>query len=472
MSLRTLTGLILSALIFICGTIDLNDLPDYNSQMVPSYILKDNTSGNFITNEGATLGRVLFYDKNLSVNNKVACASCHMQEFAFSDTALVSEGANDQTGRHSMRLINSRFADETRFFWDERAASLEEQTTMPIRDHGEMGFSGSNGDPGFSDLLEKLDEIDYYNELFFLVYGDTLITEARMQLALAQFIRSIQSFDSKYDIGRAQVNNDGAPFPNFTNNENAGKNLFITPPQFDSNGLRTAGGLGCGGCHRPPEFDIDTNSGSNGVILAVGGGQGNLDTFITRSPTLRDLLDPNGELNGPMMHNGQFNTIQGVIQHYNSLPAFIQNPTLALLLDPRLRPNGNPQQLNMTPQERGQLISFLQTLTGSDVYTNPKWSNPFDSSGNINITGGQFTSVYESEKTEVQIFPNPASSTLNLKGIDAKAYLRIFDNNGKMLGEWNASANRASINISSLKSGVYTLHVVDNSTRYFRFIKK
>jgi len=94
----------------------------------------------------ATLGRVLFYDKQLSANGAIACASCHKQEFAFSDTAQQSVGLNGGlTGRHSMRLVNSRFADEVRFFWDERASSLEDQTTQPIQDHVEMGFSGENG---------------------------------------------------------------------------------------------------------------------------------------------------------------------------------------------------------------------------------------------------------------------------------------------------------------------------------------
>ena len=77
----------------------------------------------------------------------------------------------------------------------------------------------------------KLTAVGYYKELFKFVYGSEEITEVKIQNALSQFIRSIQSFDSKYDIGRAQVANDGQPFPNFTNQENMGKNMFLTPPQ-------------------------------------------------------------------------------------------------------------------------------------------------------------------------------------------------------------------------------------------------
>jgi cytochrome c peroxidase len=122
-----------------------------------------------------------------------------------------------------MRLIHTRFGIESRFFWDERAATLELQTTQPIADHSELGFSGQNGRPNMNALLSKLRNIGYYQELFQFVYGDKLVTEARLQECLSQFIRSIQSFDSRYDAGRSLVPNDGAPFPNFTTRENEGK---------------------------------------------------------------------------------------------------------------------------------------------------------------------------------------------------------------------------------------------------------
>ncbi len=97
-----------------------------------------------------------------------------------------------------MRLINNRFSQAQRRFWDERATSVENQSTRPIQAHVEMGFSGTNGDPDFSDLVTKLSAIEEYQVLFVGVYGNSNITETRIQRALAQFIRSIQSFDSKY----------------------------------------------------------------------------------------------------------------------------------------------------------------------------------------------------------------------------------------------------------------------------------
>ena len=354
------------------SSVDLENLANYANQTVPSYIIKDNSLGNAITDKGATLGRVLFYDKNLSSNNTISCASCHKQEFAFSDTNVASTGVNGTTGRHSMRLINSRFASETKFFWDERAINLETQTTMPIKDHGEMGFSGENGDLSFNDLITKLSAIGYYKELFTFVYGTEEITEAKIQSALAQFIRSIQSFDSKYDIGRALAINDGQPFSNFTAQENQGKNLFLSPPIFNASGVRTSGGLGCAGCHRAPEFDIDPNTLNNGIIGTIAGT--GIDSGNTRAPSLRDLVRTDGTSNGPMMLTGVITTLQAAIGHYGTINLAPGNNNL----DPRLTPNGVGQQLNLTATEVNAVIAFLRTLSGTDVYTNTKWSNPFN----------------------------------------------------------------------------------------------
>lgn len=352
--------------------LDLNNLDNYANQTIPNYIRKNNTGSNLITDKGATLGRVLFYDKNLSSNNQIACASCHQQANAFSDVNVASNGVNGVKNRHSMRLINNRFAIETKFFWDERASSLEFQTTQPIRNHIEMGFSGTNGDLDFNGLIAKLKDIAYYRELFTFVYGSDEITETKIQLALAQFIKSIQSFDSKYDSGRAQVANDNVPFPNFTAEENNGKNLFLTPPVFNASGSRTGGGLGCAGCHAAPEFDIDPNSLNNGIGNLING---EFDFTVTRAPSLRDLIKLNGFVNGQMMHTGVFTSLEDAVEHYGNLTiAAANNPNL----DPRLKPNGFGQQLNLNSAEIDAVVAFLKTLSGTNVYTDKKWSSPFN----------------------------------------------------------------------------------------------
>lgn len=355
--------------IVFSGKIDLDNLANYEGQGKPGYILQDNTNINPITNEGATLGRVLFYDVNLSVDNNISCGHCHKQKFAFGDTALASSGVNGFTGRHSMRLVNGRYALEQRFFWDERAINLEAQTLQPIQDHKEMGFSGTNGDPSLQDLIDKLESIGYYKELFTFVYGDPQITEERMQKALSQFVRSIQSFDTKYDAGRSSAPNNVAPFTNFTPQENQGKQLFSAPPAFDPNGIRTGGGLGCQGCHRAPEFDIDPGSRNNGIVGTIGSSAQDLN--VTRSPSLRDFMRADGTLITPAMHDASLKTIDAVIEHYNNIT---DNPNL----DPRLRPGGQPQKLQLTVQEKEALIAFLKTLTGTAIYTDPRWSDPFN----------------------------------------------------------------------------------------------
>jgi cytochrome c peroxidase len=350
------------------GRIQINNLPIYANQGVPEYIQRDNSGFNPITNEGAILGRVLFYDKNLSFDNSMSCSSCHQQKFAFGDTAKVSRGVQGGlTRRHAMRLINARFGEEQSFFWDERAATLETQTSMPIKDHAELGYSGLEGRPGYGDLLKKLQTIRYYNELFKLAFGDSVITETRMQRALAQFVRSIQSFDSKYDEGYTQN------FANFTAEEKRGLSLFTAVPQTEAEdgiNVRVAGGVGCAFCHRPPEFDIRPETGNNGVG-GVANNPGENDFQNTRAPSLRNLANPAGVLNGPLMHDASITSFEDLIATIGKLEP---NPT-NINLDPILRPGFD---LKITDQEALDLTAFLKTLTGKDVYSDERWADPFD----------------------------------------------------------------------------------------------
>ena len=342
----------------------------------PDYIQKDNLGGATLDDKIATLGRVLFYDRELSANKTIACSSCHLQEFAFSDTAKRSVGLDGGlTHRHAMRLINVRFAVEQRMFWDERASNLLSQVTVPIEDHLEMGFSGTQGQPGMDSLLHRLSQLPYYRELFAWAFdGDSTPTSVRLAHALTQFVASIESFDSKFDEGYEANNGSVAgPFSNFTPAENQGKQLFLAPPQLNHQGVRTGGGAGCAGCHAPPEFDIDPNSRNNGVDATAADPNG-LDASNTRAPTLRDVLGPSGLPNGPMMHTGNFIAMETVIEHYNEVVPQPGNTNV----DPRLLAfGGQTRKLELTGNERAQLEAFLKTLTGTTVYTETRWSNPF-----------------------------------------------------------------------------------------------
>ncbi len=439
--------------ILISGTVDLNNLFNYENQETPSYVTKDNTpESNVIDNKIATLGRVLFYDKNLSSNNTIACASCHQQAFAFSDPLTASIGLNgESTNRHSMRLINSRFSNEERFFWDERAISLENQVTQPIKDHIEMGYSGADGDPNFNDLITKLSAISYYETLFEFAYGTPLIDEVRIQKALAQFVRSIQSFDSKFDSGLLEVQNINQPFPNFTTLENQGKQLFLSPP--------INGGAGCAGCHVPPEFDIDPITLNNGVIGVIGNPL-ELDLTNTRAPSLRDIVNPDGSLNGPLMHDGSLTTLLQVINHYNAIPNQAANTNL----DNRLNPPGPGLQiLGLTDNEKDALQAFLKTLTGSAVYTNEIWSNPFDDQGNISIVGDQLSSKEEIFGKSVTLFPNPAITVISVGIISGNYQVEIYDMKGQLVDQ-KSIVGDDRINLESLPKAIYIIKIKDFET--------
>ncbi|BAO77328.1 cytochrome-c peroxidase [Winogradskyella sp. PG-2] len=238
---------------------------------------EDNTpNNNPITDNGATLGRVLFYDKKLSLNNTISCASCHIQENGFSDPNQFSLGfEGGLTGRNSMGLSNARFYENGRFFWDERAATLEDQTLMPIQDLVEMGMT-------LEELETKLAQEGYYTILFENAFGDESITSERIAFAISQFIRSMVSFESKFDEGLDQAQNSNNNFPNFTASENRGKQLFM------SNQTR------CFDCHATVAFvgDNARNIGLDVVISDPGIGgitNNNNDLGEFKVPSLRNI---------------------------------------------------------------------------------------------------------------------------------------------------------------------------------------
>lgn len=443
--MRFLRGGFLGLLLWLClaGTIDLANLFGYSSQEVPAYIARDNSPvDNPITDLGATLGRVLFYDKALSLNYTVACATCHQQQFAFSDTARQSVGFDgDVTGRHSMRLINIRFAEDPRAFWNERAPSIEAQTTQPIQDHAEMGFSGSGNQPALDSLLRRLQELEHYQTLFPLVFGDSTITEDRLQKALSQFLRSIQSFDSRFDEGMAQALSLQTPFPTFTQSENIGKAIFLRPVQRG----------GCQGCHRAPEFDIDPLTHNNGVV-------GNLlnpadqDLSNTRAPTLRDLVGPNGTINGPIMHDGSLNSLLDVVNHYDSIPSNMG-------LDQRLRgANGLGQIINYSPDDKANLVAFLETLTSENVYTEMAYSDPFEPDGSISLTGSSRT-VTALGNLRFTAYPNPATDWVKLDLPQGDFVYTLFDTQGRQVLEGRCSDASAQLDIHNLEAGSYLVQV-------------
>jgi cytochrome c peroxidase len=310
----------------------------------------DNTpDNNPVTDAGATLGRVLFYDTRLSANNKISCGSCHVQKNAFTDPNRFSKGfAGKLTDRHAMSLVNLRYQPRGRFFWDERATDLEAAVLLPIQSKVEMGQD-------LTRLVELVSKDENYPELFQRAFGDGKVTSERIGKALAQFLRSIVSCRSKYDEGMAQAASARDDFPNFSAQENRGKALFLSS---------------CAVCHLP-KADVSflmltaANNGLDGDYKNSDGGVGDItlnprDIGRFKSPSLRNV-----ERTAPYMHDGRLATLDAVIDHYSKDVKPHPN------LDPRVR------RLNFTDSEKAALIVFLKTLTDDRFLTDPKFSDPF-----------------------------------------------------------------------------------------------
>lgn len=312
----------------------------------------DNTPrDNPITDHGATLGRVLFHDTRLSANNTTACASCHSQKHGFVDPNRSSKGFEGKmTDRHAMSLVNLRFYPGGRFFWDERARTLEQQVLMPIQSKVEMGQE-------LPRVIEILSADKHYPELFRKAYGDSAITNDRLSKSLAQFLRSMVSYQSKYDEGLAKARSVRDNFDNFTAQENRGKALFLGR---------------CATCHLPggqtAHFFMNRprNNGLDASIRGTDGGVGDItlngrDMGLFKSPSLRNV-----EFTAPYMHDGRFDTLEKVIDHYNREVKPHPN------VDGRVR-----RQQNFNNADKAALVAFLKTLTDIKFLSDPKFSDPF-----------------------------------------------------------------------------------------------
>jgi len=309
------------------------------------------------TDAGATLGRVLFYDKRLSTNQTISCASCHQQAAAFSDPRQFSVGYNGSLGtRNAMGLSNARWYQRRHFFWDERANTLEDQTLMPIQNPIEMGMT-------LAALTNRLAAEPFYTNLFAAAFGSAAITTNRISQALAQFVRSIVTTQSKYDTG---VTNN---FANFTAQENLGRLIFFGLTNNPPNPPAT-----CAGCHASDNFVPGPALNNNGlefpyVDLGVGGITGQTNQYgLFKVPSLRNIA-----LTAPYMHDGRFTNLAQVVAFYSS--GIVSGPNLS---PPLIGPGGQPLRLNLTSAQQAALVAFLNTLTDTNLVTNPQLSDPFN----------------------------------------------------------------------------------------------
>lgn len=312
------------------------------------------------------MGRWLFYDPILSGNNTMSCASCHVQQLAFTDGKRFSPGIHGQnTGRNAMSLVNLAWGRN--FFWDGRARTLEEQAVMPIKHPQEL-------DQPMAALTEELKKHPVYSEAFRLVFGTPEITEERIGKAIAQFVKTIVSFNSPLDdIRRAELG--------------IKKEEMIAPeirplllPKVDAETRRIVSL--CGRCHNGTSAYSKTDNYSalyGGLVITSNGLDLNPDPgygAVTKNtndfghfkvPDLRNIM-----LTAPYMHDGRFATLDDVLDHYDHGIKDFKG------LDPVLREaNGTPKKVTMSPETKKNIKAYLQLMTDTSYLNNKDYSDPY-----------------------------------------------------------------------------------------------
>lgn len=284
------------------------------------------------TSQTVRLGRWLYFDKRLSADRTVACASCHKPEHAFSETTAVSTGIRGQKGgRKSPSFINQAWTLYPHFFWDGRADSLEAQAKGPIENPIEMGNSHVA-------MIASLEQIKGYEKYFKEAFGDSKITVDRVAKAIADYERTRMSGNSKYD--QFLAGNAAA----FNAEEKLGHDLFFDKAE-------------CNQCHLGQNF-TDSSFHNLGIGWNAKSkkfaDQGRWDVTkkeedrgAFKTPTVRDVSK-----HAPYMHDGSLATLKAVVEHYNK--GGNKNPKLS----PKIR------KLHLSEKEVNALVAFMLALDG------------------------------------------------------------------------------------------------------------
>ncbi len=306
-----------------------------------------------VTNEGVELGRHLFYDPILSADSTMACASCHKQRFAFSDSSVpFSKGISAEAmQRNTMPLFN--LAWYPALFWDGRAASIEEQVFHPVRTKNEMNLS-------WADATERVGRSKLYRSLFNKSYGKKAIDSVLIAKSIAQFLRTLISYQSKFDrvlIGKDSLTKEEEEGFILMNDQTKGDCLHChtsdadalgTTARFSNNGLDTA--------------TLTTSYRDKGRG-GVTGKSNEMGQF--KIPSLRNVA-----LTAPYMHDGRFNTLAEVIEFYST------GVKKGINADPKMG-SAHRGGVKLSPMEKEKIIAFLNTMTDSVFISNPQFSNPF-----------------------------------------------------------------------------------------------
>jgi cytochrome c peroxidase len=329
----------------------------------------DNYISNGVFNSAtrATLGRVLFYDKNLSKDGSVSCGSCHHQDLAFADNADLSTGIyGRKTDRNSLALgVFASFGNEygsngspgeAILFWDLRVNNTQLQIESTMANEKEMGIQ-------LKEVVDRIEGQRHYQILFDKAFETKKIEDHMVLTALENFMQSMSSSNSKFDQVQAGINHsNGASKVFMTDKENIGHKIFAA---------------NCASCHGKAINLFTSHHGqtmaNNGLERVshdrgfgeVSGNEENDGMF--KIPSLRNIA-----LTGPYMHDGRFANLSDVIDFYSEGIQSHDN------LNPELRDeNGNARKFNFTDEEKEGLVAFLNTLTDMSELRHSKFSDPW-----------------------------------------------------------------------------------------------
>lgn len=317
----------------------------------PPMIPQDNQ----LTQAKVQLGRMLFYDPILSGDGSQSCADCHRQKHAFSDTNTLSIGIAGLEGKRQAMGIFNMLWNSNEFFWDGRAHFLRDQALKPIQDPLEMNETLAN-------VVAKLSASSAYKDQFMRAFGSTTVDTTKIALALEQFMFTLTSYQSKFDAVQAGLET-------FTASEQRGHDLFFT--EYNA-GFPDQSGADCAHCHGGFNFENDQymNNGLDTDANMLDDGRMAVTNDANDKGKFKVTSLRNVSLTPPYMHDGRFNTLAEVVQHYN---AGLQSSST---IDPALQ-NTMGTGLFLDAQDVTDLVNFLKTLEDRDLTTNPKFSSPF-----------------------------------------------------------------------------------------------
>lgn len=403
-------------------------------------------------NDMVTLGRVLFYDKNLSANQSTSCASCHSQSLGFADNKAKSKGFLDgDTHRNAPNIADIPLTIHWKgLLWDRRATELEAMVELPVQDEVEMGMN-------FDDLVVRLDNLGYYDELFQKAYGSPTVTQDRITHAVSDFMRVLMPLNTKLDQGIA------SNFANFTPQEIQGRQIFMSDCWHCHTSVPTVAG-------ETDMMDFSKMMASmsypqnNGLSLDHSSDQGvaswtNTTTDVGRfnAPSLKNI-----ELTAPYMHDGSLATLEAVVEFYSKEIKPDPNSTFS---PDNMYGSSLPLPFtgfDYTVEEKAALLAFLRTLTDQSFVTDQRLSDPF-------VATEHSTSVSQNDPTLIDnIYPNPMAERATIQFQNPSrvlTHLRVYSLSGSLMTVGATVENRYTLERNNLPAGQYLVSVEQANRR-------